>query len=418
MKRETQIEILKDLIHQLDSKSHVDGGAMYKIPTNIYTCKEIAAKEKEILFRNTPQIIGLSADLPEPGSFLTVDIAGLPILATRNKQGEFQAFVNACRHRGVQVTAEERGKQSRFTCPFHGWTYGNNGNLIGINKASHYGSIDKSCNGLRKLPTEERSGLLWVHPDPDGKIDLEDKLGHELLAEFEDNFQQMGGKLVNYHKTEIEMDHNWKLAIDGMAESYHFAVLHKDTLANAMPGDSTGFTKFGRNTRFATASHGLNDVKKLPEAEWVYNDGVGFTTYCLFANVVLTFIGDLVVLWRYRPDAENPGRSTTIMSVYVPEEKAAADKAAKEAAEQAAEGVDLYKQQDTLNSLDGLIEISRSTLEEEDLYMAELQQKSYASGLVNESFFGRNEPILHNYYKWYFETLGMPPLMEKVDEYV
>ena len=136
MKRETQISILKELMRQLDEKVNVDAGVQYLNPASSYTCKDLAAKEWENFFQNHPQIIGLSGDLPIPDSFLTIEDFVVPVLATRDKNGEFHAFLNGCRHRGVQVASEPRGQANRFMCPFHNWTYSNRGDLINIPRMS------------------------------------------------------------------------------------------------------------------------------------------------------------------------------------------------------------------------------------------------------------------------------------------
>ena len=83
-----------------------------------YVCPEIAAKEWDLLFQNHPQLIGLSGDLPEPCSFLTFDDFGTPVLATRDREGVFHAFLNACRHRGVRVAQDVRGKKTSFPALF------------------------------------------------------------------------------------------------------------------------------------------------------------------------------------------------------------------------------------------------------------------------------------------------------------
>jgi hypothetical protein len=103
MKRETELSILKELMLQLDEKRNVDAGVLLRNPTSVYTCPEIAARERELLFRRHPQLIALSGSLPKPGSYLTVDDFGVPVLATRDAEGRFRAFVNACRHRGARL---------------------------------------------------------------------------------------------------------------------------------------------------------------------------------------------------------------------------------------------------------------------------------------------------------------------------
>ena len=156
MEQSLQIKILKELLQQLDEGKNIDAGVQYKMPTTSYVCPELAAKEWETFFQGHPQLIGLSGELPEPGSFLTLDNFGTPVLATRDKGGQYHAFLNACRHRSARVASEARGKKSMFTCPFHHWGYGNNGNLINIPNEDHFGPIDKSCNGLIELPAIEK----------------------------------------------------------------------------------------------------------------------------------------------------------------------------------------------------------------------------------------------------------------------
>lgn len=63
---------------------------------------------------------------------------GVSVLATRDKQGQFHAFVNACRHRGVRVANEAQGKRSVFVCPFHSWAYTCKGDLAGVPQMDHF----------------------------------------------------------------------------------------------------------------------------------------------------------------------------------------------------------------------------------------------------------------------------------------
>ena len=88
MEKSKQISILKDLLRMLDNKENVDAGVMYRNPTSAYTCPDLAAKEWQSFFKGHTQLIGLSSDLPKAGSFLTMDDFGVPILATRGKDGQ------------------------------------------------------------------------------------------------------------------------------------------------------------------------------------------------------------------------------------------------------------------------------------------------------------------------------------------
>ena len=183
MRHDLQVTIIKELMGQLDEGRNIDAGVQYRMPTQSYTCPETAEREQRAFFLDHPQLIGLSGDLPAAGSFLTLDDFGVPVLATRDKEGKFRAFLNACRHRSVKVAQEQRGTKYVFTCPFHHWSYANSGELMTIPNNDHFGEIDKSCHGLVELPAVENSGLLWVHPNPDGRIDIDTLLG-PLAQEF------------------------------------------------------------------------------------------------------------------------------------------------------------------------------------------------------------------------------------------
>ena len=161
-----------------------DPARAHTLPARTYCEPDIYEREKDAIFYRSWWLAGHKSRLSEPGSYLTMNDFGIPILATRDKSGEFHAFLNACRHRSVQVASESRGQKSVFMCPFHSWSYANTGDLINIPDEDHFGAIDKSCHGLIELPAVERDGLLWVHPSVDGKLDVDELLGEELAAEF------------------------------------------------------------------------------------------------------------------------------------------------------------------------------------------------------------------------------------------
>ena len=155
MKQQEQIKLLKRMIGMIDTGTTEDAGRLVQNPTSSYVCEKRAKLEWQTLFENHPQFLGLSSELPEPGSFFTSNDFGIPILATRDSSGEFRVFVNACRHRGAVLSDEDRGNKQRFSCPFHAWTYANNGELIGIRESKNFGAIDKKCHKLIELPCQD-----------------------------------------------------------------------------------------------------------------------------------------------------------------------------------------------------------------------------------------------------------------------
>tara|TARA_B100000519_G_scaffold199950_1_gene212136 strand:- start:199 stop:1431 length:1233 start_codon:yes stop_codon:yes gene_type:complete len=403
----TQVEIIKELMQQLDEGKNIDAGVQYRMPTTAYVCPEQAEHEKQAFFRGHPQLIGLSGDLPEPSSYLTMDDFGVPILATRDKAGKFHAFLNACRHRAVKVAQEARGKKSVFMCPFHSWSYANTGDLLNIPDADHFGDIDRSCNGLIELPAVERDGLLWVHPDVNGKLDVDELLGDELAAEIASH-NVTNHKFVG-EKT-ITMSLNWKFANDTFGETYHFGKLHKDTLGRLYYGNNLHLKEFGRHHRFVTANYGIDAMRDTPESEWHFARGT-FVLYHLFPNIQFLADPNSATLIRIYPDENNVGRSTTRISFYYTQEAIDAIEAAKEADD--CEMGDVYDRESGGGAfgVEASMEVFHSTVENEDYVMGEMQQRAAETGMLKEVVFGRNEPALHHFHQNYREALNQPPLV-------
>lgn len=227
MRHEQQVRILKELMWQLDEGVNANAGGLRKNPVSAYTCPDLAEKEWQTFFRGHPQVLGFSGDLPEPGTFLTNNDLGIPILATRDSAGQFRAFLNSCRHRGPMVESRRRGVANRFSCPFHAWTYSSEGSLTNVPMTEHFGAFDHSSHSLIELPSLERFGFLVVHTDPAAVID-----GAAMFSGLEDDLASWGWEhLVHAADDTIDMRLNWKLATDTFGETYHFKRLHKNTLA-------------------------------------------------------------------------------------------------------------------------------------------------------------------------------------------
>ena len=107
------------------------------------------------IFQTLPLMAAMTIEIPNPGDYKSLEITGVPILVTRCKDGKVNAFRNVCTHRGAIITEPGIGNKSRFSCPYHGWTYSNNGDLIGVTDKEKFGDFDSSCHGLSKLPCKE-----------------------------------------------------------------------------------------------------------------------------------------------------------------------------------------------------------------------------------------------------------------------
>ena len=392
MRHDEQVRLIKQLCAQLDSGTTVDAGGLRRMTTTSYTDPDLAEREWQQFFVGTPQCVGLSGDLPEPGSFLTNNDLGIPILATRDRDGTFRAFINACRHRGVAVETEERGTKRRFTCPFHAWTYDTAGALVGLPKPELFGDVDPTCLGLRPLPAEERHGLLFVHPDPDGKMDLDHLLSEWFNDEFPTwHFDRVQPLTHDSYDTAC----NWKLAMDTFGETYHFSVLHRNTLFNGFHGNVQCHDEDGHLHRMILCKRDIDAMRLLPEQQWDITVA-GLPVYWLFPNVILMPFDAGVFLVRAYPDRTNPGRHISRIDFYIKPDL---------------DGLNPEVHEFMADVAHNFAEIIR----DEDYVMAASQQAAFAANAVDHVIFGRNEPTLHHYHNTYRRKLGQD-LIELLDE--
>lgn len=387
MKHSEQVRVIEGLMKHLDEGTNVDAGAQMQIPVSTYLDPERGAREWQAFFQNYPHVLGLSADLAENGSFFTSDDLGKPILCTRDKEGTFHAFLNVCSHRGTIVETEKRGKKNVFTCPFHAWAFAPNGDLVAVPKEEHFGDVDKECRSLVALPAEERHGILFVHPDPEGSIDLDILLGEELndeLANWKLETVSLQGDAVYDHPM------NWKLAIDTFGETYHFTALHKDTLAQDFYGNCQMYDIYERNHRMNLCMKSIDLLRDQPKEDWEIL-GAALPVYYLFPNVqlIMTQVGPVLV--SVYPRGTNPGDSFSKVNFYLRAEVAASD-------------------DEELKAMVGeRLEGFGHVIRDEDYVAAATSHRGMASGARDTVLFGRNEPALHHYHKTYNEALGLEP---------
>jgi nitrite reductase/ring-hydroxylating ferredoxin subunit len=282
----------------------------------IYTDPDYAEREKRALFLNLPVVAGLSLDLPGPGSKLLFDVLGPPILIVRNKQGEAKAFLNICPHRVARLVSECDAR-SRITCPFHGWTFDLDGKLIGLPGKEGFLGMDDSHRHLVEVPCAEKYGLIFVRANAEGDpIDVDDFLGDMApeLAHLELD------KAQPIQSSEIPADANWKYALDTYGESYHFAILHPETIGRLAPSNIMVYDNHGLHARLAFPREEFLGYKDQPEEEWPHTDYGGL--YMLFPNVVINVnsiigIGQFYGMSRVFP-GNTPHTSRTLMTTYQP----------------------------------------------------------------------------------------------------
>ena len=189
-------------------------GVLYHDPTTY-------EEEIQRIFFKSWLYVGHASQIPQRGDYFLFNIAGESVIVVRDGEGQVNALLNVCRHRGSRICDEATGRASRLVCRYHGWTYGLDGSL---RAAGHTpAEFDKANLGLRRLHARVFAGLIFVNFDA-------------APAPFEAIANDLAAPLAPYalehskvaHRQNYPIASNWKLAVENYCECYHCAPAHPE----------------------------------------------------------------------------------------------------------------------------------------------------------------------------------------------
>jgi phenylpropionate dioxygenase-like ring-hydroxylating dioxygenase large terminal subunit len=281
---------------------------------SVYTDPRRLELERRRLFLGMPQVVCLSSDIPEAGSFRVFDDTGASIVVLRDKEGSVRAFLNSCPHRGARLFRESEGRAARFTCRFHGWSFDTTGRGT-VAQAGHFCDLSEGQKQLIACPAAERHGLVFVGAVPGATLELDAHLGEfgaELAKLDLDDCRRVC-------ESELMVSCNWKYALDTYFENYHFATLHRNSLAPLFPNTMLLYDTWGPHHRLVFPPREAWSWVERPESEWLI-DTIG-TPYFIFPNTIV-YLGSLrpeqayVTVFRLYP--RGVGETRTRMAIYAP----------------------------------------------------------------------------------------------------
>lgn len=153
--------------HGLDSWLVEDTSTgRFMLDRTVFTDPELFELEMKYIFERNWVFLAHESQLANESAFLTLTIGRQPVLLTRNRSGELKCFINACTHRGARLCREKRGRRTTFTCPFHGWTFSNDGALLNVTdeeNGAYPEHFDRSDLGLREVGRlESYKGFIFA----------------------------------------------------------------------------------------------------------------------------------------------------------------------------------------------------------------------------------------------------------------
>lgn len=206
-----------------------------RVHRRVYTDPAMFEEEMSKVFGGTWVYLMHESELEHPNDFKTGYLGRRPIILTRDSEGQIHVLFNRCRHRAATVCRAERGNARSFTCPYHGWTYRNTGELTGVPWRSGYGpGFDPAAYPLAQVPrVDSYRGFVFgtLNPYAPGLVD---HLGaaRPLLDEWIDR-SPTGELFVRSGANRLTYAGNWKLAFDNSADGYHVAFSHRSLLTMA-----------------------------------------------------------------------------------------------------------------------------------------------------------------------------------------
>ena len=382
MDHATQVALVRRILRFVDENTTELAAAPYVNSVSSYTSPAQLEQERALLFGKEPLLVGFTTDAGEPGDYFTHTDTGVPILVVRARSGRLNAFLDICRHRGAQVVAGCGRSSGRFTCPYHGWTYDEEGQLVFQPCRDGFAGLPPETLGLRRLPLAERHGMIFVRAAAGDPIDVDAHLGGA-----ERELAPLGlERYVRFARHETERQLNWKLAVDTFLEAYHVPTLHDRSLGPAILGWPAVWDAFGRGSRLVAARRSVADLRRRDEAEWNLLEH-SVVLYNLFPNTVLIHQIDHIEVVQAYPGSAGADSARIVFALYTPQAATA-------------DGARRHFQA----NFDLLVE----TVENEDFRTCEGIQRGFHVPGQETVVYGRNEPGLAHYHRMVRSTLGIP----------
>jgi phenylpropionate dioxygenase-like ring-hydroxylating dioxygenase large terminal subunit len=303
MDQATNLALIDRILGNLEAGRREEAAALGGAAVADYVSAERDAWEREALFRRAPLILAHGGELPAPGDFVTHDLAGVPVLLARGREGRVRAFLNVCRHRGSRLVAAARGGVRRgFTCPYHAWAYGLDGRLSGTGDESAFAGLDLGARGLVELPAAERHGLVWVRPSParageeDGAIDMDGFLGGLAL-----DFAAWGlAETVHHAPEHLPGRMNWKVMVDTFLEDTHFRWVHGESVHRYYLDNASIYDRMGPHVRYVIPKRTITGLPGTDRAGWRLREHAN-VLYHIFPNTVIVFVTDHAAIFAMFP---------------------------------------------------------------------------------------------------------------------
>src|SRR5213075_1465119 len=154
------------VIHAFRKTTHTFAQGAKTLPQKYFVSPEVFGEEKEKIFAGQWVLVGHQSEVAKTGDYFLRDVSGESVIIARHKSGEIHAFYNVCRHRGTRLCEDARGHAPAIQCPYHAWTYGLDGRLIGAPHMDEIKEFDREEYSLWPVKVGIWEGFIFVNLEP------------------------------------------------------------------------------------------------------------------------------------------------------------------------------------------------------------------------------------------------------------
>jgi len=276
------------------------------IPSARYTDAGFYDLERQVMFRKTWLLAGHLDEIPEPGDFQRWDMAGLPVVLVHTEDGSVNALLNRCSHRGAPVAMANKGRKKRFTCPYHGWSYAHDGQLLAVRDARDFRDLDMQARGLQRLRCERLGKLIFVN------FDLHAPSLRECLGALVDEWAEFDLENCRLSRRDrFTVRCNWKIAMEANLEVYHVPSIHGRTVAPVLDSRRNVNTFYPGGHSRMVAPIPAGHANPAWQSRWPEINSAGeiartcTQSYSVFPNLVMPlnqFVIPPIQFWPDGPD--------------------------------------------------------------------------------------------------------------------
>lgn len=352
------------------------GHTVWKEPVENYRSAGRFAQELS-LFKSTPTPFCPSTAIAKTGDYVAKSAAMTPLIVTRGKDGTARAFKNACRHRGTQLV-EGKGCAGAFVCPYHGWSYGLDGALLGIPHEDGFPDFDRLANGLTEVTAIEKNGIIFVVQQDPSEIQT------DALNMLEGLPQTLKDDQIIFSETEMIVEANWKLHLESFLEGYHIKPAHKNTFF-PFGYDNLNVIEFcGPHSRVTFPFKRIEKLADIDPKDYEVSDKLTYVTH-MFPNVILAELSHHMTLGILEPLGVD---RTKITSYHLTKSTGAAGK------------------EEAIKAAERDIAFVNETGQQEDIAMVSGIQRSLHTKANDVFTFGHFEPAIVHFHQEMAARLG------------